>query len=127
MKSLKFIMFAGIMCLLGSCYYDDPPEPVPIDPELVFFQSSIVPIFEKSCNSTGCHNTGENFPDLTQENAYNQLVGGGYVNTTLPKSSSLYLRITGNSAGPLMPPQGRMSPTDIELIVAWINKGALND
>jgi len=129
MKSLKYIIFVGLSFLLGACYYDDPPEPVPIDPDLVFFSASIVPILDQSCNSASCHSGDEGtpIPDLTAENAYDQLVGGGYVNTTLPESSTLYLRVTGSSAGPLMPPGGRMSPTDLELILVWINKGALND
>ena len=116
-----------VFLLLGSCYYDDPPEPAEIDPELVYFNSNVLPIFTRACDSPGCHNVGEVPPDLTAENAYDELVGGGYVNTTLPESSILYLRVTGNSAGSLMPPAGRLPQTDIDLILAWIKKGALND
>ncbi|MGI9544000.1 MAG: hypothetical protein ACR2MX_12155, partial [Cyclobacteriaceae bacterium] len=129
MKSLRFLVITGMLCLFGSCYYDEPPQPVPIDPDLVFFSSSIVPILDRSCNNPGCHSAADDdpAPDLTAANAYDQLLGGGYVNTTLPESSTLYLRVTGTSAGPLMPPGGRMSPTDLELILIWIKKGALND
>lgn len=126
MKLSIYISFLALL-LMGSCYYDDPPEPVELDPNLVFYNSSIVPIFERACDSPGCHNTGDVPPDLTAENSYNELVGGGYVNTTLPASSILYLRITGNSAGALMPPAGRLPQSDIDLILAWIKKGALND
>lgn len=127
MKSLKHLLFAGLLFLLGSCYYDDPPVPAELDPDLVFFSSSVVPIFDKACNSSGCHNTGEVAPDLTDSNAYDELVGGGYVNTTIPESSSLYLRVTGTEDGPLMPPGSTITATDKEIILAWIEKGALND
>jgi hypothetical protein len=129
MKSLKFIMIPGLMFLMASCYYDEPPPPAEIDPELVSFSGHIVPIFDKACNNPGCHSSveGDPVPDLTAENAYDQLLGGGYVNLTIPESSILYLRIIGTSAGPLMPPGSKLTSTDIELVLAWINKGALND
>lgn len=127
MKALKNLIFISVLCLMGSCYYDEPPKPAEIDPDLVFFSSSIIPIMDKACNNPGCHNTDEVPPDLTAEKAYDALVGGGYVNTTVPKSSELYLRMTGTEAGPIMPPGGRLPATDIELVLAWINKGALND
>jgi hypothetical protein len=126
MKCMKYLQFL-LLLLFGSCYYDDPPEPVEIDPELVYYNSNVVPILARACDSPGCHNTGDIPPDLTAENAYDELVGGGYVNTTLPTSSILYLRITGNSAGALMPPAGRLPQSDIDIILAWIKKGALND
>ena len=128
MESIKFILFTGLIYLTASCYYDEPPAPSEIDPDLVSFSGHIVPIWDKACNNSGCHSSddGDPAPDLTAENAYDQLVGG-YVNTTVPEASIIYLRLIGNSAGPIMPPGSRLSPTDIELVLAWINKGALND
>lgn len=122
-------MITGLMFLMASCYYDEPPVPPEFDPDMVSFSAHIVPIFNKACNNPGCHSSdeGDPVPDLTAENAYDQLLGGGYVNLTIPESSILYLRITGTSAGPLMPPGSRLTPTDIQLVLAWIKKGALND
>ena len=116
-----------MLLMMGSCYYDDPPQPSEIDPELVSFNNHIVPIFERACDSPGCHDTGAVPPDLTAENAYDALVSGGYVNTTLPTSSTLYLRVEGTSAGGIMPPEGRLPQSEVDLILAWIQKGAFND
>ncbi len=124
---MKYLSFIFCLVFLGSCYYDDPPEPSEIDQDLVFFNSSVIPILERACDSPGCHNTGEVPPDLTADQAYDELVGGGYVNTTVPTNSILYQRLVGNSAGPLMPPAGRLPQSDIDIILAWIEKGALND
>ena len=127
MKYLSHITLLMLLLLMGSCYYDDPPQPSEIDPELVSFNNHIVPIFERACDSPSCHDTGAVPPDLTAENAYDALVSGGYVNTTLPTSSLLYLRVDGTSAGGIMPPEGRMAQFEVDLILAWIQKGALND
>ena len=126
---MKYLSLSAIllMLLMGSCYYDDPPVPPEIDPDLVSFNSNIVPIFERACDSPGCHDTGAVPPDLTAENAYDALLSGGYVNTTIPESSNLYLRVEGTSAGGLMPPEGSLPQIEIEYILAWIKKGALND
>ena len=126
MRLLSYSVFS-IFLLMGSCYYDDPPLPAEIDPELVSFNNHLVPIFERACDSPGCHDTGAVPPDLTAENAYDALLAGGYVNTTLPASSVLYLRVDGTSAGPIMPPEGRLTQLEVDLILAWIQKGALND
>ncbi len=126
MKLFTYIILS-LLVFMGSCYYDNPPVPQEIDPDLVRFNSNIIPIFERACDSPGCHDEGSVPPDLTADNAYNALLSGGYVNTTLPTSSILYLRVDGTSAGGLMPPEGRMPQGDVDLILAWIKKGALND
>ena len=126
---MKLLSYAtlSLLILMGSCYYDDPPLPGEIDPELVSFNNHIVPIFERACDSPNCHDTGAVPPDLTDENAYDALLAGGYVNTTLPTSSVLFLRVDGTTAGAIMPPEGRLPQFEIDLILAWIQKGALND
>ena len=126
---MKFLPRTTLLLLLltASCYYDDPPQPGETDLESVSFNNHVVPIFERACDSPGCHFTGAVAPDLTAENAYDALVGGGYVNTTLPTSSILYLRVSGTSAGGIMPPEGRLPQLEVDLILAWIEKGALND
>src|SRR5205085_12635082 len=39
-------------------------------------------------------------------------------------ASRLYLRLTGDHYGPQMPPEGPLSPEQINMIKAWIDQGA---
>jgi len=116
------ILFLGIFF---SCYYDNPPEPLPIDPEQVSFKTHILPILENSCSTSNCHD-GTREPNLLNEVAYKNLTAGGYVNLLFPKESSLYKAVDFQENA--MPPGGPQLPAlDIELILIWIQKGAPND
>ena len=108
--------------LLHACYWDNPPEPIPIDPQQVSFETHIIPIFNESCNVAGCHDN-THVPDLRAERAWQELVSGGYINTTFPEKSGIYLAVANGG----MPPTGTLSQFEIELILAWVKKGAYND
>lgn len=121
---LLFFLF-GLMALMPNCYYENPPEPVPIDPDLVSFKTHVLPIFVQSCAIAECHD-GTAVPDLRAENAYRELKKGGYYNLTFPEQSVLY-KAVDYSGGLGMPPSGQLGPLDRELILIWIRKGAIND
>ncbi len=106
---------------LASCTYhtnDYDPSEAPDD---VSFNDDIIPIFDASCNSAGCHNTGGIPPNLTADVAYVSLIGGGYVDPGNSEGSVLYQSIDG----------GTMTTyaTDLErsYIKKWIDEGALNN
>lgn len=107
---------------LQSCQYDwlDPIDPV--IPDVVSYSANIQPIFDRSCNSSGCHATGGVAPDLTPANAYNDLIAKNQINTASPESSRLYTKCA---------PGGSMNkfcqPGDPEIILKWIQEGALNN
>ena len=93
----------------------------------VSFDNDIVPILNKSCNISGCHNAGGHMPDLTQANAYNSLVNGSYINAAYPENSELYLWLTGKMDAS-MPMGASNDPSSInELVLAWIKQGALKN
>ena len=118
--------FLGILILsLAACYYENPPEPLPIEPEDVSFSTHILPILVNSCALVECHD-GTVPPDLSFDKAFNSLRSGGYCNSTFPKESILYKSVD-YSGGLSMPPSGQLSPLDRELILIWIQKGAPND
>ncbi len=106
-----------------SCKYDEvlPFEPDPGVP--VLFSADIIPIFENSCNSAGCHN-GTQSPDLRAAVAYENLISGGYLNTEVPEQSLLYQWMT-DALGP-MPPLGA-NATNNATVLEWIKQGALNN
>ncbi|MFA6945236.1 MAG: hypothetical protein WC220_04970 [Pedobacter sp.] len=91
----------------------------------VSFSADIVPIFNKSCNVSGCHSPGGKSPDLSVVNAYNSLSNGGFVNASAPETSVLYLWMTGKKGTP-MPVSGSNKDYNA-LVLAWIKQGAQNN
>jgi len=118
---LVTIILAGLVSL-QSCQYDwlDPIDPV--IPDVVSYSVDIQPIFDRSCNSSGCHAAGGVAPDLTPANAYNDLTAKNMINTATPESSRLYTKCaTGGSMNKYT------QPGDPEIILKWIQEGALNN
>lgn len=119
------LVIFGIFLSTG-CYYDAVlPAAEPTVDKQVSFANDILPIFNKSCNTSGCHITGGTKPDLTAANAYNSLKNGNYLNTATPASSELYLWMKGQKALP-MPLSGPNAEYNA-LVLAWIQQGALNN
>ena len=122
------MLLAGAIIFLGQgCYKDktvlfDTTEDIT---RPVSFATDIIPIFNKSCNLSGCHSSGGKAPNLTDANAYNSLITGNYVNTGDPKSSTVYLWITGKKSTPM--PVGGINKDYNALILAWIKQGAQNN
>ncbi|MEQ1553936.1 MAG: hypothetical protein ABL929_07155 [Ferruginibacter sp.] len=113
--------------ILSSCYKD---KTVIIDTAAeitrpVSFTTDIIPIFNTSCNASGCHNAGGKSPDLTATNAFNALTVGNYLSKDDPKNSSLYLWMSGKKATPM--PVGGINVDNNALILAWIKQGAENN
>ena len=117
-----------ILLCISSCYSDVfEPEPIIIEPvDTISFSQEIVPLFESGCNLSICHATGGAFPDLTRANAYNSLINNGFVDTDDPTMSELYLWLIGDGGRDIMPPQGRDEEL-IELVLGWMQQGALNN
>ena len=120
--------FVGFsMLLLIGCYKDktvifDTGEEIT---RPVSFAADIVPIFNSSCNISGCHSPGGKSPDLSVVNAYTSLSNGGFVNTSDPQASVMYLWMTGKKGTP-MPPNG-INKDYNALVLAWIKQGAQNN
>jgi hypothetical protein len=94
--------------------------------ETVQFSKTIIPIFSKSCATSGCH-SGSVAPNLSDATAYNALVTGNYLNLTNPASSDVYLWLTGKKSA-TMPLGSANNPSNINaLILAWIKQGAKNN
>ncbi len=121
---IPLVILAGLgLTMLGSCKYDEvlPPEVAPG----VSFSADIIPIFNASCNSAGCHNASGHIPILTPEASYESLWGGGYIDTIAPDQSELYQWMIGARGIP-MPPEGTIA-TDNATVLQWITEGAQNN
>ncbi len=121
------ILISTTLLTLAGCYKDktilfDTGSEIT---RPVSFANDIIPIFNKSCNSSGCHNSGGKAPDLTSPNAYNSLQNGNYTNTQAADNSELFLWMTGKKGTP-MPPDGSNKDYN-SLVLAWIKQGAQNN
>jgi hypothetical protein len=129
MKRSALGMGLLLLMLLGGCAKDTTVylnnEETVTEP--VSFSKEIIPIFNKSCNTSGCHNKGGISPDLSAENAYAALTNGGYYKVSDPSNSLLYLWLTGKKT-PAMPLGAANNPSNINgLTLAWIQQGAKNN
>ncbi len=140
--TLKIAFVIGVLLMIQSCYYEYPPEPSPINLDNVSFKRDVLPVLSNTCAIAECHD-GTKYPDLRADTvygnvtyAYRDLVIGSpsstpkgetFVNTTFPDKSVLLDAILNGVGGIDMPPDGALSARDIDLIRAWMLKGALND
>ncbi len=121
-ENIRLILIAVLVSgMIASCTYEEiKPQKVDV-PDSVKFSVNIIPIFNSSCNGSGCHNTGGIPPDLTEPNAYTSLIYFGYVDVDVPESSILYEKITTGSM------KGNATDQDRALILEWIKQGALDN
>jgi len=123
---MKKIMFL-IVTMIGitswqSCQYEWVDPVNVIVPEVVSFSVDIQPIFDQSCNNAGCHSAGGTAPDLSPGNAYADLFSENLIDLTTPANSKLYTKVaTGGSMNK------HVQPGDPEIILKWIEEGALNN
>lgn len=121
---LLIVIIAGV--IISGCYKNKTVVlDAPAITRTVTFSQDILPIFNKSCNLSGCHSAGGQTPNLSPSNAYNSLIIGNYINKADPENSFLYLKMTGKK-GTVMP-VGGMNKDYNALILAWIKQGANNN
>ena len=88
----------------------------------VCFQRDVLPIFQNSCGTAGCHNgKGEGGVTLTDYASIMKAIDAGN-----PYKSKAYLAITGKGFAEMMPPSGALSQKERILIRVWIEQGAAN-
>ena len=128
MKRLIKIYIVLIIALgvgITSCYKDIIKPQLEVDPDgppqQVSFKNELAPIFNTSCALSGCHVSGAHKPYMTTEISYQQIVNGGFVNTALPKESTLYKMINGEMQ------QYIPSAANRQKVYDWIRNGAPNN
>jgi hypothetical protein len=126
---MKRLLYAALVFVMGisftGCYKDVIFPEVAVDPDgppqLVSFKVDLAPLLNSKCALSGCHVSGAHKPYMPSDVSYQQIVNGGFVNTTLPKESTLYKMINGEMRE-YMP-----SATDRQKVYDWIRNGALNN
>jgi hypothetical protein len=120
------VLACGCIFLLSRCYKDktvilDTPEIT----RTVTFSQDILPIFNSSCNMSGCHTNGGQSPNLSETNAFNSLTVGSYYDKSTPENSVIYLKMTGKKGTPM--PVSGVNKDFAALVLAWIKQGANNN
>jgi hypothetical protein len=130
MKNLKIIKgFLPLLAVIAfqACYKNSTVIPDNVDEitRPISFVADVVPVFNSSCNMSGCHSSGGKAPDLSSANAWSSLLGSGYISTDDPQSSTLYLWMSGKKGTPM--PVSGINKEYNAVILAWIKQGALNN
>lgn len=130
MKNLMFLLV--VVSMLVSCAKDEGPFGiVEIDTndtsQVISYSNDIQPIFNAYCVS--CHNVSHSKLNLLSTASYLQITSDGfsapYIDLNNPEASILYKSLKGIPT--IMPPSGTISESDINKVLLWIKKGALND
>jgi hypothetical protein len=125
---LGLFTIASFILIMNSCTKTTtvPIDETPAITTTVSFSKDIQPILTKSCAVSGCH-SGAVAPNLSAATAYNALENGNLISTSTPKSSDVYLWLTGKKAV-AMPAGAANNPSNINaLMLAWITQGAKNN
>lgn len=111
----------AFIALLSGCEYDFvDPGFVPITTPLSY-ATDIQPIFDASCNMSGCHAANAFDPDLSPANSYNTLIQDNLVNLDNPTNSAIYISMSSGSM------KSFATPSQANMILVWIQQGALNN
>lgn len=112
---LALLIIAGLW-LLNSCEH----EGIPADQmEQICFNQQVLPIFQNSCSTSGCHDT------QTAESGYTFTDYSSIMKAITPGNASkskAYKAITGTDE--LMPPHNPLPIEKRILIRLWIEQGA---
>lgn len=114
MEKFKNYLFVGLICICGSCAYDNAEElygEQKCPPVGTSFSQTIHPIIDANCAISGCHVNGQQLPTLenfTQISSNAAKIKTRTSNGTMPPSTS------GKS----------LSPEEIDAIACWVESGA---
>jgi len=96
---------------------------LPIKPTYISFKNIIIPMINENCIS--CHNASGQKPDFTSLNTMystmtSKTIEGCGVDTVTATNSGLYKTLTG-------PMAGKLSDSEMQLLLKWISEGARNN
>ncbi|PLX02360.1 MAG: hypothetical protein C0595_11145 [Marinilabiliales bacterium] len=124
---LMIIVMVAASFLISSCQYKFTVEPkvVPPDPDVpVSFSEEIAPIWNTINNCASCHNGQTHSLNLQTDVAYDQIISKGLVNTEIPEESKIYTYPHPDAGTHSW---SVYSASDAQLILLWIQQGALNN
>jgi len=139
LRSALFVFVAAGFLFFSGCHVTVEPEPGQIDTNTpVTFSRIQREIFTPHCALSGCHSGSDAQAgmNLSAGAAYTNLVsvqssGSGSLKRVEPGNSAnsfLVQRMRNIGESPsIMPPAGKLSENQIQLVEIWIANGAKND
>ncbi len=99
----------------------------PCDPDTIYFERDLLPIFISNCAKSGCHDAASRQDGVILD-SYQNIFNTGDVRPGRPGNSDLYEVITENDPDKVMPPppNAGLSSAEIAMIRTWIEQGAKN-
>jgi hypothetical protein len=97
----------------------------PCDPDTVYFERDLLPIFVSNCAKSNCHDAASAQDGVILDN-YANIFRTGYIRPGRPDNSDLYEVITDDDPDKVMPPPPNtpLSSAEIAMIRKWIEQGA---
>lgn len=94
----------------------------------ISYKTQIEPIWTAGCLGSGCH-TADIDPILTVNQSYSNLLGGAFIAPTITNAEnvSLYQSLMATNGKKLMPPAGKLTTAELNLIKTWIAQGSKNN
>ena len=140
MKKTIILAFFSLLVVI-SCKHQPPLVPTNptnpnnpptggggCDPDTVYFQNDILPIFQTNCAKSGCHNAASHREGIILTD-YNNIISTGEIIGGNPNHGDIYQSITSSSSSDVMPPppDAPLTADQIAKILKWINQGAKNN
>ncbi len=137
------ILSVAVMAFILSCKHEIPqfkdeivvgngggtnPYVSPCDPDSVYFEQQILPLFQSNCAQPGCHDAIEHEEGFIFD-SYANIMASGEITPYNLNGGDIYEVITENDPSDIMPPppNAPLTTEQINLIADWILQGAQNN
>ncbi len=126
----KSTLFVAFSLVLASCRHDPYIYEGLIvdeacDPNKVYFENDVLPLFQANCATSGCHDAGTASEGVILNN-FSNIVNTGDVKPGDPSGSDIFEVLNETDPDKVMPPTGKLPDAQIEIIRQWILDGAQN-
>ncbi len=124
---LFMLLLASGMAIFNSCQYKFnviPAAQLPDTTVFISFSTDILPIWNSAENCISCHTSGGQPPDLTPQNAYNDLFRLNLVDLQAPSQSLIYTFPQPETDTHVWK---KYTGTEAALVLLWIKQGAKNN
>ena len=98
---------------------------MPCDPDVVYFEKDVLPLFLGNCAFSGCHDAATASDGVVLDN-YDDIINTGEIKAFDLNESKVYEVITEDDEDKVMPPGDKLDNELINLIATWILQGAEN-
>lgn len=140
------ILIIVIVLVLQACEHEPFPAPDPVqntgtsgstgstgstggnqscDPDVIYFNRDILPVFQSNCAMSGCHNAAS-AQDGVILDTYANIMSTGGIKPYQANKSDVIEAITETDPDDRMPqpPYNPLSQAQIDILKAWVNQGA---